>query len=181
VPTLEGAGLLRTQPDCACRRHDWIRCCRVPPLQCGAVSPERVPGCWQDSAQLYASDVEIYVRRPVQTSGRSASLNVTLWRSSLSVPRRILTRVRAVFRARHLSKMPRSPHRDTPEFAKGWRDAMNEVSKARCPYSSPLFRARWQHGFEAALVSHSRRARRKFKGADAASTAELLASGGGRI
>jgi len=81
----------------------------------------------------------------------------------LQVFRRVFTRMSATFRSRHLQLLPRSPHRDTCEFAKGWRDAINGVPETRCPYSASLNRARWADGYDAALEVRARRQRARSK------------------
>jgi ribosome modulation factor len=77
----------------------------------------------------------------------------------LSIVPLSLTRVSATFRLLHLSRVPRSPHRDTAEFREGWCDALNGHSKRDCPYKSPLRESRWEDGFDAALAVRAKRAR----------------------
>src|SRR4051794_34549248 len=64
----------------------------------------------------------------------------------------LLTGASVTLRSSYLMRLPRSPHRDTPEFASGWRQALIGHSVRDCPYASKLRSARWQDGFEAAVL-----------------------------
>src|SRR4051794_20873296 len=64
----------------------------------------------------------------------------------------LLTGASVALRSSYLLRLPRSPHRDTSEFASGWCKALMGHSARDCPYASKLRRARWQDGFEAALL-----------------------------
>ncbi|GAC1346363.1 MAG: hypothetical protein NVSMB18_28370 [Acetobacteraceae bacterium] len=94
--------------------------------------------------------------------------------------RRVLTRALSVFRSRELIHLPRSPHQDTTEFAKGWRDAINGVSRRRCPYARALCVARWEDGYETALKARAKRRRTMARRGREAMRADLLGSGPGQ-